>query len=211
VGVHNLHPELIKLLGRLRFRTSYGQNVLAHSVETALLAGMMAGELKADIQLAKLGGLLHDLGKAADHELEGPHALIGVELAKRFNLPPLVLNCIAAHHGEEEPQCLEAILVEAADAISGARPGARREALETYVKRVRALEELATSFKGVAQAYAIQAGRELRIIVRPEEVDDLAAIELAKGIARKVEENLQYPGQIKVTVIRETRAVDYAR
>ncbi|NPV10080.1 MAG: ribonuclease Y [Anaerolineae bacterium] len=211
VGIHGLHPELLKCLGRLRFRTSYGQNVLNHSVETALLAGMMAGELGADVQLAKLGGLLHDIGKATDHEVDGPHAAIGGDIARRFNMPPLVLNCILAHHGEEEPQCLEAILVEAADAISGARPGARREALETYIKRVRALEDLANSFKGVAQSYAIQAGREVRIVVKPEEVDDLAAIELAKDVARSVEENLQYPGQIKVTIIRETRAVDYAR
>ncbi|MHB0874884.1 MAG: ribonuclease Y [Anaerolineae bacterium] len=211
VGIHGLHPELIKVLGRLRFRTSYGQNVLNHSVETSLIAGMMAGELGADQQLAKLGGLLHDIGKATDHEVDGPHAAIGGDVARRFNMPPMVLNCIVAHHGEEEPQCLEAILVEAADAISGARPGARREALETYVKRVKSLEELAGSFKGVAQSYAIQAGREVRIIVRPEEVDDLASIDLAKEVAKSVEENLQYPGQIKVTVIRETRAVDYAR
>ena len=211
VGIHGLHPELIKILGRLKFRTSYGQNVLNHSIETALIAGMMAGELGADIQLAKLGGLLHDIGKATDHETDGPHAAIGGDLARRFNMPPMVINCIVAHHGEEEPQCLEAILVESADAISGARPGARREALETYVKRVRALEELANSFKGVSQSYAIQAGREVRIVVRPEEIDDLASIELAKQVAKSVEENLQYPGQIKVTVIRETRAVDYAR
>ena len=211
VGIHGLHPELIKTLGRLRFRTSYGQNVLTHSVETALLAGVMAADLGADVQLAKVGGLLHDVGKAADHEMEGPHAAIGVEMARRFNLPPMLLNCIEAHHGEEEAQCLEAILVAAADAISGARPGARREALETYIKRVRALEDLANSFKGVAQSYAIQAGREVRIIVRPEEIDDLASIQLAKEVAKSVEENLQYPGQIKVTVIRETRAVDYAR
>lgn len=211
VGIHGLHPELLKHLGRLRYRTSYGQNVLNHSVETALLAGMMAGEMGADIQLAKLGGLLHDIGKATDHEVDGPHAAIGGDVARRFNMPPLVLNCIVAHHGEEEPVCLEAILVEASDAISGARPGARREDLETYIKRVRALEDLANSFKGVAQSYAIQAGREVRIVVRPEEIDDLASIELAKDVARSVEENLQYPGQIKVTIIRETRAVDYAR
>jgi len=211
VGIHGLHPELIKVLGRLRFRTSYGQNVLNHSVETSLIAGMMASELGADAQLAKFGGLLHDIGKAVDHEIDGPHAAIGGDQARRFNLPPMVINCIVAHHGEEEPQCLEAILVESADAISGARPGARREALETYVKRVRALEDLANSFQGVAQSYAIQAGREVRIVVKPEEIDDLASIELAKNVAKSVEENLQYPGQIKVTVIRETRAVDYAR
>jgi len=211
VGVHGLHPELIKIIGRLKFRTSYGQNMLNHSIETALLAGMMAAEVGADVQLAKMGGLLHDIGKSADHEVEGPHAAIGADMARRFNLPEMLVNCIAAHHGEVEPECLEAILVEAADAISGARPGARREALETYIKRVRALEELANSFPGVSQSYAIQAGREVRIIVRPEDVDDLACIELAKKVASSVEENLEYPGQIKVTVVRETRAVDYAR
>ena len=210
-GVPGLHPEIIKLLGRLKFRTSYGQNQLAHSVETAHLANILANELGANAQIAKAGALLHDLGKAVDHEVDGPHAIIGADLAKRYRVQPAVIDCIAAHHGEAESETLESIIVEAADAISGARPGARRESLETYVKRIRALEEVATSFDGVAESYAIQAGREIRIIVRPEQIDDLAAIELSKNIAKSVEENLQYPGQIKVTVIRETRAVDFAK
>jgi len=209
-GVPGLPPEMIELLGQLKFRTSYGQNVLAHSLETAYLAGMMAAELGADVELAKKGGLLHDIGKAVDHKVNGPHALIGADIARRLGMSEKLVNCIAAHHGEEEYQCLEAILVEAADAISGARPGARRESLESYLKRVKALEEIADSFEGVDQAYAIQAGREIRIMVKPEKIDDLAAIRLSKEIAKKVEESLEYPGQIKVTVIRETRAVDYA-
>ncbi len=211
VGVPGLHPKLIELLGRLKFRTSYGQNVLAHSLETAALAGMMAAELGADVALAKEAGLLHDIGKAVDHEVNGPHALIGADIARRLGMSEKIVNCIAAHHGEEEYQCLEAILVEAADAISGARPGARRESLESYLKRVKALEAVADSFEGVDQAYAIQAGREIRIMVKPEEIDDLAAIRLSRNIAKKVEETLQYPGQIKVTVIRETRAVEHAK
>ena len=211
VGVPGLHPKLIELLGRLKFRTSYGQNVLAHSLETAGLADMMAAELGANVPLAKEAGLLHDIGKAVDHEVNGPHALIGADIAKRLGLSKQIINCIAAHHGEEEPQCLEAILVEAADAISGARPGARRESLEHYLKRVKALEGVADSFEGVAQSYAIQAGREIRIMVKPEEIDDLAAIRLSKNIAKRVEETLQYPGQITVTVIRETRAVEHAK
>ena len=211
VGVRDLHPELIKLVGSLKFRTSYGQNQLQHSLETAHLAGLMASELGAKVQLAKLGGLLHDIGKAVSHEDSGPHALVGADIARRYGMSPQVVNCIAAHHYEEEPQSVEAVLVAAADALSGARPGARRESLESYIKRITALEELAASFEGVAEAYAIQAGREIRIIVKPEEVDDLAIIELSRGIAEKVEQNLEYPGQIKVTVIRETRAVDYAK
>ncbi len=211
VDVHGLHPELIKLLGRLKYRTSYGQNMQAHSLETARLAGIMAAELGADVALAKEGGLLHDIGKAVDHQIDGPHALIGADIARSLGKSEKIVNCIAAHHSEHEPQCLEAILVEAADAISGARPGARRESLESYIKRISALEDVANSFAGVAQSYAIQAGREIRIIVRPEEVDDLASIQLAKDIAKQVEESLEYPGQIKVTVIRETRAVDYAK
>ncbi|MFQ5813972.1 MAG: ribonuclease Y [Anaerolineae bacterium] len=210
-SVPGLHPKLIELVGRLKFRTSYGQNVLAHSLETAHFASMMAAELGADVDLAKKAGLLHDIGKAVDHEVNGPHALIGADIAKRLGASAKVVNCIAAHHGEEEPQCLEAILVEAADAISGARPGARRESLEHYLKRVKALEKVADSFDGVDQAYAIQAGREIRIMVKPEEIDDLAAIRLSKNIAKKVEETLEYPGQIKVTVIRETRAVEHAQ
>ncbi len=210
-GVPGLHPEILKLLGRLKFRTSYGQNQLNHAVETAHLAGIMAVELGANVQVAKAGALLHDLGKAVDHEVEGPHALIGADLAKRYGVKPAVINCIAAHHGEAEGESLEAIIVEAADAISGARPGARRESMDTYIKRIKALEEVANSFDGIAESYAIQAGREIRIMVKPEQVDDLAAIQLAKGIAKAVEENLKYPGQIKVNVIRETRAVDFAK
>lgn len=210
-GVPGLHPEIIKLLGRLKFRRSYGQNQLDHATETAHLAGIMAAELGANVQVAKAGALLHDLGKAVDHEVEGPHAIIGADLAKRYGVSPVIVNCIAAHHGETESESLEAIIVEAADAISGARPGARRESLETYVKRLKALEAVADSFDGVAESYAIQAGREIRIIVKPEQIDDLAAIRLSKNVAKAVEENLQYPGQIKVTVIRETRAVDFAK
>lgn len=211
VGVHGLHPELVRLLGVLKFRTSFGQNQLLHSLETSRLASMMASEIGANVHLARVGGLLHDIGKAVDHEVEGPHALIGADLGRRYGLSDEVVNCIAAHHGEEEPKSVEAVLVQAADAISGARPGARREALETYVKRIKALEEVANSFSGVNQCYAIQAGREVRVIVKPEEIDDLAAIRMSKDIAQKIEENLEYPGQIKVTVIRETRAVDYAK
>jgi len=211
LGLPGLPEELVALLGRLKFRTSYGQNVLYHSIETARLAGIMAAELKADVKVAKLGGLLHDIGKAVDQTVEGPHAAIGAEIARRNGLPEIVVNCIAAHHGEVEPQSVEAILVELADALSGGRPGARRESLESYIKRIESLEAIASSFPGVAQAFAIQAGREIRVIVKPEEVDDLAIIQLSREIARKVEENLEYPGQIKVTVIREIRAVDYAR
>jgi ribonuclease Y len=210
-GVPGLRPEILKLLGRLKFRTSYGQNQLNHAVETAHLAGILASELGGNVQICKAGALLHDLGKAVDHEVEGPHAIIGADLAKRYGVQPAIVNCIASHHGEAESESIEAVIVEAADAISGARPGARRESLETYVKRIKALEEVADSFDGVAESYAIQAGREIRIIVKPEHVDDLAAIELSKNVAKTVEENLQYPGQIKVTVIRETRAVDFAK
>jgi len=210
-GVPGLHPEILKILGRLKFRTSYGQNQLSHAVETAHLAGILATELRANVQVAKAGALLHDLGKAIDHEVEGPHALIGADLAKRYGVSPAVINCIAAHHGEAEGESLEAIIVEAADAISGARPGARREAMDTYIKRIKALEDVANSFEGVDESYAIQAGREIRIIVKPEQIDDLAAIQLSRNVARAVEENLQYPGQIKVNVIRETRAVDFAK
>jgi ribonuclease Y len=210
-GVPGLHPEILKLLGRLKFRTSYGQNQLAHAVETAHLAGILATELGAKVPVSKAGALLHDLGKAVDHEVEGPHAIIGADIAKRYGVQPAVINCIAAHHGEAEGESMEAIIVEAADAISGARPGARRESLETYVKRIKALEDVAGSFDGVSESYAIQAGREIRIIVKPEQIDDLAAIQLSKNVAKAVEDNLQYPGQIKVTVIRETRAVDFAK
>lgn len=211
VGVADMHPELIKLLGRLKYRTSYGQNQLEHSMQTAHLAGMMAAELGADAQLAKEGGLLHDIGKAVDHEVEGPHALIGGDIARRHGKSPTLVNIISSHHHEEEAQSVVAVLVSAADAISGARPGARRESLERYVKRIKALEEVASSFQGISECYAIQAGREIRIVVKPEQIDDLGILRLSKDVARKVEENLQYPGQIKVTVIRETRAVDHAK
>ena len=211
-GVHGLHPEIIRLLGMLRFRTSYGQNQHAHAIETAHLAGMIAAELGADVEVAKAGGLLHDIGKAIDHEIEGTHAVIGAEFLKRHGIKNRkILNAVAAHHHEVEQESVEAYIVEAADAISGARPGARRESLESYIKRVKTLEEIATSFEGVEQSYALQAGREVRIIVRPDVVDDLSALRLARDIARQIEETMQYPGQIKVHVIRETRAVDYAK
>uniref|UniRef100_A0A7C1FMZ5 Ribonuclease Y n=1 Tax=Caldilinea aerophila TaxID=133453 RepID=A0A7C1FMZ5_9CHLR len=210
-GVSGLHRELQKILGRLKFRTSYGQNQLAHAIETAKLAGVIAAELHANVKVAKMGGLLHDIGKAVSHEIEGPHAIVGAEIARRYNVPEVVVNAIASHHGEVEPESIEAVIVAAADAISGARPGARRESLETYIKRVTELEEIGNSFKGVSQTYAIQAGREIRVLVRPEEIDDLAAIQLSRDIAKKIEDNLQYPGQIRVTVVRETRAVEYAK
>jgi len=210
-GVRRLHPEIVKLLGRLKYRTSYGQNQHAHAIEASRLAVIIANEVGADIEICREGALLHDLGKAVDHEVEGPHAIIGADIAKRYGVNGTVVNCIASHHHEVEQESLEAVIVEIADAISGARPGARRESLENYVKRIKALEEVANSFKGVEETYAIQAGREIRIIVRPEEVDDYESIKMSKDIARQIEESLEYPGQIKVTVIRETRAVDYAK
>jgi ribonuclease Y len=210
-GVPGLHPEIIKLLGRLKFRTSYGQNQHAHSIETAHIAGMIAAELGADVMIAKAGGLLHDLGKAIDHEVEGTHAMIGAEIAKRYGIHPKVVNAIASHHHEVEQEYVESYIVEAADAISGARPGARRESLENYVKRVRTLEEIANSFEGVDQSFALQAGREVRIIVRPDQVDDLRMEQISRDVARKIEETMQYPGQIKVQVIREKRHVEYAK
>jgi ribonuclease Y len=210
-GVPGLHPEVQRLLGRLKFRTSYGQNQHGHAIETALIAGALAAELGADVGLAKTGGLLHDIGKAIDHEVEGTHADIGAEYARRYGVNARVVSIIRAHHHESDQESVEAVIVEAADAISGARPGARRESLEQYVKRVRALEEIANSFPGVQQSYALQAGREVRIIVEPERVDDLTAIQLSRNIAKKIEETMTYPGQIRVTVIRETRATEIAK
>ena len=209
-GVFNLHPELIKILGRLKYRTSYGQNVLKHSLETSYIAGLLAGELGANVALAKRAGLLHDIGKALDFEMEGTHVSIGVDVAKKFKESPEVIHCIEAHHGGVEFKSIEAILVQVADAISSARPGARRESLDAYVKRLEKLESIANSFKGVDSSFAIQAGREIRIAVKPEEVDDASMVILAKEIARKIESELEYPGQIKVNIIRETRATDVA-
>ncbi len=210
-SVHGLHPEEIKVLGRLRYRHSYGQNLLRHSVEVSLLAGLLATHLGADPKLARRAGLLHDIGKALTHEVEGTHVTIGADLCRRYHEPPEVLNAIMYHHGEEEASCIEAVLVAAADAISASRPGARKETVEAYIKRLQTLEELATSFVGVEKAFAIQAGREIRVIVRPAEIDDAASAALARDIAKKIEGDLEYPGQIKVTVLRETRVIEYAR
>jgi ribonuclease Y len=210
-GVPGLHPELIKLLGRLKYRTSYGQNVLNHCIETARLSGLLAAEIGANVAESKKGGLLHDIGKAVDHEVEGPHAAIGGDIAARYGVNPVVCNAIAAHHQEVEQESTEATVVQIADAISASRPGARGESLDNYVKRLDDLQQIALSFPGVERCFAIQAGREIRILVRPEDIDDLASSRLARDVVKKIEEQLQYPGQIKVTVIRETRAVDYAR
>ena len=210
-GIIGLHPEIVKTLGKLKYRTSYGQNALKHSLEVAHLAGLIATEIGADVKVAKRGGLLHDLGKALDHEMEGTHVALGVEMAKKFKENPAVIHCIEAHHGDVEYKSLEAIIVQTADAISSARPGARRESLDAYIKRLEQLEGIATSFKGVEKAYAIQAGREVRVVVQPEKFDDVASARLARDIAKRIEEELDYPGQIRVTVVREIRTTEIAK
>jgi len=210
-GINGIHPELVRLLGRLKYRTSYGQNVLKHSIEVAHLAANMAIELGADPILAKRAGLLHDIGKAVDHEIEGSHVAIGIDLARKYKESSDVIHCIAAHHGDTDPETIEAVLVQAADSISAARPGARRETLETYIKRLKKLEEIAESFDGVEKSFAIQAGREIRIMVKPDKVDDPGSILMSRNIVKQIENEMEYPGQIKVVVIRETRAVDYAK
>jgi ribonuclease Y len=210
-GVLNLHPEVLKVFGRLRYRTSYGQNVMRHCIETGSIAAMIAREIGADVEIARAGGFLHDLGKAVDHEVEGTHAIIGADIARRFKVKDAIAHCIEAHHEEVEPRTVEAVIVMMADAISGGRPGARRESLEAYIKRLETLENIAKSYKGVESAFAIQAGREVRIIVKPEQIDDLEAMRIARDVSQKIEETMEYPGQIKVTVVRETRATEYAR
>src|SRR6202142_2043491 len=210
-GIAGLHPEVLRMMGRLKFRTSYGQNQLAHAVEVSKLAGILAAEIGANVELSKAGGFLHDIGKAMDHNQEGTHAKLGAEYCRRYGVNSIVVNAIESHHHEVDQLTIEAVIAEAADAISGARPGARREDLEAYIKRIRTLEELSQSFEGVQQAFAIQAGREVRVIVKPENIDDLASARLARDIAKKIEETMQYPGQIKVTVIRETRATEFAK
>ena len=211
LGIHNLNPELVKLLGRLKYRTSYGQNVLNHSIEVSFLAGLMAGELGLDVKLAKRAGLLHDIGKALDHEKEGTHVDIGIEVLRRYKESEAVIDGMASHHGDYEPKCMEAVLIAAADALSAARPGARRETLKTYIKRLESLENIANTTPGVDKSYAIQAGREIRIIAKPESVKDSEVVMLAREIAKRVENELEYPGQIKINVVRETRAIEIAK
>ena len=211
VGVHGIHPELLKLLGRMKFRSSYGQNALRHSIEVAQLSGLLAGEVGVDVRMAKRAGLLHDIGKSIDHEVEGSHIQIGVDLCKKYKESPIVINTVASHHGDVEPTSLIACIVQAADTISAARPGARRETLETYTNRLKQLEDIANSFKGVDKSFAIQAGREVRVMVVPDQVDDASMVLLARDISKQIEAELEYPGQIKVNVIRESRVTEYAK
>ncbi|RPI65691.1 MAG: ribonuclease Y, partial [Ignavibacteriae bacterium] len=211
LGIHNIHPEMVRYIGRMKYRSSYGQNLLAHSIEVGYLCGIMANELNLDVNLAKRAGLLHDIGKCVDRDIEGPHALLGMELAKKYKEHPLVVNAIGAHHDDIEMESPVAVLVQSADSISGARPGARRESLENYIKRLQQLEEIATSFDGVTKTYAIQAGREIRVMIEPDRIDDLRADQVANDIAARIESEMEYPGQIKVTVIRERRSVAIAK
>lgn len=211
VGVHGIHPELVRLLGRMKFRSSYGQNALKHSIEVAHLAGLLAGEIGVDVRLAKRAGLLHDIGKSIDHEMEGSHIQIGVDLCKKYKESQIVINAVEAHHGDVEPTSLIACIVQAADTISAARPGARRETLETYTNRLKQLEDIANSYKGVEKSFAVQAGREIRVMVVPDQVDDAQMVLLARDISKQIEAELEYPGQIKVNVIRESRATEYAK
>ena len=210
-NIHGLHPELVKLLGRLKYRTSYGQNVLKHSIEVAHMAGMLAADIGADVKIAKRGGLLHDIGKAIDHEMEGNHVELGVQMAKKYKEKREVIHCIEAHHNDVEPSTVEALLVQAGDAISAAKPGARRESVENYIKRLENLEEIANSFDGIEKSFAIQAGREIRVLVKPEIIDEDKMLLTSKAIVKKIQEELEYPGTIKVNLIRETRVVDYAK